>query len=193
MRRPDDLSKLTDGELVKLSRRDARAFHELYGRYAKTIDAWVRRRCNDDDLAIEITAETFAQAWFNRRKFRDTGDASGIRWLYGIARNLLSSHFRSEASEKSATRKLEMLVTSAATHPIDTPVEKADVELAVDRLPEHQRQALELRVVDDLTFAQIAGRLDCSENAAKLRVSRALAALRSDIEAGSDQPLERMT
>ena len=48
---------------------------------------------------------------------------------------------------------------------------------AVRALPAEQRRALELRVVQQLDYDEVAGRLGCSQNAARLRVSRALRAL----------------
>ena len=55
--------------------------------------------------------------------------------------------------------------------------------VAVDGLPPDQRRALELRVVDQLPYEEVAGRLGCSENAARLRVSRALRALTVELGA----------
>jgi RNA polymerase sigma-70 factor (ECF subfamily) len=48
---------------------------------------------------------------------------------------------------------------------------------AVEGLPSEQRRALELRVVQQLSYDEVAGRLGCSQNAARLRVSRALRTL----------------
>ena len=48
---------------------------------------------------------------------------------------------------------------------------------AVRALPAEQRRALELRIVHQLPYEAVAGRLGCSQNAARLRVSRALRAL----------------
>ena len=45
---------------------------------------------------------------------------------------------------------------------------------AVRALPAEQRRALELRIVHELPYEAVAGRLGCSQNAARLRVSRAL-------------------
>ena len=51
------------------------------------------------------------------------------------------------------------------------------LQVAVDGLPNEQRRALELRVVQQLSYDEVAGRLGCSQNAARLRVSRALRTL----------------
>ena len=60
---------------------------------------------------------------------------------------------------------------------------------AVGALPDDQRAALELRVVQQLPYEEVAGRLDCSINAARLRVSRALRALTAELKgAGRETP-----
>ena len=48
---------------------------------------------------------------------------------------------------------------------------------AVRALPTEQQRALELRIVQQLDYDEVAGALGCSQNAARLRVSRALRAL----------------
>jgi RNA polymerase sigma factor (sigma-70 family) len=49
---------------------------------------------------------------------------------------------------------------------------------AVNGLPEGQREALELRVIDEHSYDEVAARLDCTEGAARVRVLRALTTLR---------------
>ena len=55
----------TDAELL---RKDASGFRELYGRYAERVNGYHLRRCGSRDAAHDLTAETFAQAWFARRR-----------------------------------------------------------------------------------------------------------------------------
>ncbi len=52
-----------------------------------------------------------------------------------------------------------------------------DLDLALGALPASQRRALELRVVDELPYKQVALSLGCSEVAARIRVARALGLL----------------
>ena len=52
---------------------------------------------------------------------------------------------------------------------------------ALRALPAEQRRALELRIVHGLPYEAVAARLQCSQNAARLRVSRALRALTTQL------------
>ena len=59
----------------------------------------VRRRA-----ALDLTAETFAQAWHASRRFKDMADGSGAPWLFGIARNLVRQYHKHNRIETAARR-----------------------------------------------------------------------------------------
>src|SRR5919199_1372115 len=61
----------TDAALLLAARTDAGAFRELYERYADQLHGFHLRRTSDADAAYDLTAETFAQAWLSRARFRD--------------------------------------------------------------------------------------------------------------------------
>ena len=52
----------TDAEFIRAARTDARAFRELYDRYAEQVHSYHLRRTRDSHAAHDLTAETFAQA-----------------------------------------------------------------------------------------------------------------------------------
>jgi RNA polymerase sigma-70 factor (ECF subfamily) len=59
------------------------------------------RRTLDAESAAELVAETFAEAFASRSRFRDEG-VDGVGWLYGIGKHLLSRYFRAGAVEARA-------------------------------------------------------------------------------------------
>ena len=166
----------TDAELLRAAEVDEGAFAELYGRHVSTVHAWFRRRLQW--AAADLTAETFAQAWLSRRKFRDQSEGSALPWLYGIARNVARESARRDAVETRARFKLG-LPTDLAPEDCYAAVEerlspRAALASGLDALPEHEREALELRVVEELPYDQVADRLGVRPAAARLRVSRAI-------------------
>src|SRR5438094_785546 len=72
---------LTDEELLVLSRTRPDAFGTFYERHAEPLLAFFARRTFDPEIAAELTAETFAQAFAGRRRFEKRG-AAGAGWLY---------------------------------------------------------------------------------------------------------------
>jgi len=84
-----DATPPTDAELLRRSRRDPDSFVLLCQRHAGQLQGWLRSELRTDVLAREVLAETFAEAWFAARRFRDPDDGSAGAWLQGIARNLV--------------------------------------------------------------------------------------------------------
>jgi RNA polymerase sigma factor (sigma-70 family) len=178
----------TDAELIYAAESDARAFGELYRRHASTVHGWFRRRL--EWAATDLTAEAFAQAWLSRRSFRDEADGSALPWLFGIARNVARESARRNDVETRARRRLGLPTDLASEDGYAAIEERLSPRMALtdalETLPEHEREALELRIVDELPYADVADRLGVRPAAARLRVSRALRRL-------STLPLEEDT
>jgi RNA polymerase sigma-70 factor (ECF subfamily) len=167
--------------LLEAAREDPRAFRELYDRYAARIYAFHLGRVRDDHAAHDLTAETFAQVWISRTRFRDEANGSAAPWLFGVARNVLLASVRRGRLERAACERLGIVAELDRPHtqPDESWLEGLDEALAA--LPPGQREAIELRVVDDLDYAGIAQQLDTTPSAARVRVHRGLAALRTRI------------
>src|SRR5579871_5155257 len=92
------LAELSDAELIVISAADPEVFCILYDRWAEPLLAFVYRRVGNPEVAADLLAETFARAFENRTKFRDTGDA-GSAWLYTIASRLIARYYRRKTVE----------------------------------------------------------------------------------------------
>jgi RNA polymerase sigma-70 factor (ECF subfamily) len=171
----------TDAALVAASRHDPDAFRALYDRHATRVHARLRRQTRDDDAAHDLTAETFAQAWLVRGRFRDEAGGSALPWLLGIARNVLLTSVRRRALERRACERLGLRerldAAPAAVEPTEAWLDGLD-DLLGDLPPAHA-EALRLRIVEDHDYAGVAAVLGTTEQAARVRVHRALKALRA--------------
>lgn len=172
--------KKSDAELIRAARTDATAFRELYDRYAEQVHGYHLRRTRDLHAAHDLTAETFAQAWLARRRFRDRAGGSAGPWLFGIARNLLAQSVRRRRIELRACERIGLLERldepRVGTEPEDVLLEGLDEALA--ELPAGERDAVELRVIDGLPYDAVAADLATTEGAARVRVARGLGRLR---------------
>ena len=171
-----DPSGCSDAELIRAAATDAAAFGLLYERHVLHVYTWSRRRL--DWAASDLTAETFAQAWLVKDRFRDEHGGSALPWLLGIARNVLRETVRRDRVETHARQRLGLPIDLAAEEGLARVDERLSPRLvlaaALDGLPEHEREALELRVVSELPYDEVAERLAIRPAAARLRVSRAL-------------------
>jgi RNA polymerase sigma factor (sigma-70 family) len=171
----------SDAELLADSTGDPAAFRELYERYATPIHGYLLRRVGDWEVAVDLTAETFAQAWQSRARFEDRYDGSTGPWLFGIARNLLMRSVRERRLIAEACERMRITTVRSQVEPATDWIDGLDEDLvqALDGLPAMQRRAVELRVLRDQEYHQVAEDLGCSPTAARIRVSRGLAAMRS--------------
>jgi RNA polymerase sigma-70 factor (ECF subfamily) len=179
----------TDAELLTASRDDPRAFRELYDRWAERLLAYFYRRVLDAEVAGDLLAETFAVAFERRGRFKDVG-SPGAAWLYGIAAKELAHWFRRQAVERRAVRRLAIEVPVLDDESIARIEALAEMEscrpalaAALEQIGAGERNAVRLRVVEELGYAEIATALECSEAAARTRVHRGLARLNHLMEA----------
>jgi RNA polymerase sigma-70 factor (ECF subfamily) len=166
----------TDAELLLAAEQDAAAFGELYRRHVGRVHTWFARRIAW--AAADLTAETFARAWMRRRGFRDEHDGWALPWLLGIAHNVLRESARRDRIETRARERLGLPLDLADDDGYATVEQRLSprqaLATALDELPDHERDALELRIVGELPYGEIARRLEIRPAAARLRVSRAL-------------------
>lgn len=179
---------MTDAELLARARSDPAAFRALYDRYAAAIHGYHLRRTRNAEAALDLTAETFAQAWTARGRFADARNGSAGPWLYGIARHVLLVSVRRGRLEQRACERLGLL--AGLDRPPAEPQEAwlDGLDEAFADLPEAQREAIRLRVIDDLGYDEVADRLATTEEAARARVSRGLATLRTQLSDEVEAP-----
>ena len=198
IRRPSIGSKLvdqrSDNELLTVSATEPGAFTELYRRHAEDLLRYFARRTLDPEAAAELTAETFAQAFASRATYRDTG-ANGVAWIYGVARHQLGRFFRSGRVDRAARRRLgmpERELPPADYERIEDLVDFAPIRGAItealESLREEHREALRYRVIDQLSYPEVARRLSCTEDNARQRVSRGLRRLALVLQERGLQP-----
>jgi RNA polymerase sigma-70 factor (ECF subfamily) len=176
--------------LLLASRIDPEAFTELYRRHAEGILRFFARRTLDPEVAADLTAETFAEAFASRRNYEDQG-VNGVAWLYGIAKHRLGRFFRKGRVDADARRRLGMPERSLPPEDFERVEELADLQGvrevlrdALATLPAAQQAAMRLRVIDELGYDEIATELRCSEATARQRVSRGLRRVALVLEEG---------
>jgi RNA polymerase sigma-70 factor (ECF subfamily) len=171
----------SDADLLRLDEADA--FALVYDRHVARVLSWSAARAGD--YAADLTAEVFAQAWASRRRFKDQANGSALPWLLGIAHNVLRSSLRKRQVEHSARSRLGLPVTSFDEQGYEAVEERASFPQAVIRalagLSETERQLLVLRLVEDRSYQEIAGLLECTPVAARLRFSRTLRRLALEV------------
>jgi RNA polymerase sigma-70 factor, ECF subfamily len=174
---------------------DDAAYAELYDAQAERLLVFFARRTLDPEVALDLWAETLAAAFIARRRCRARDAAGRASWLYGIAHRRLALLARRGVAERRSLERLRLERPVASQDELDRLEElaglrrlRAQVADAVEHLPGAQRDAIRLRVVEELAYPEVARRLSVSEPAARARVSRALRSLRLTLHAEEARP-----
>ncbi|MDH3730323.1 MAG: RNA polymerase sigma factor [Acidimicrobiia bacterium] len=183
------MGERSDAELPMASRDDLAAFAEMYERSSDEILAYFYRRTWDPHVSADLVAETFAAAWLRRGTYRGR-DGSPVPWLFGIAKRELGRYRRRRKIEFRAVRRLGIQVPQLGNDSVerieqmvDARAFRGELVAALKRLSASERDAVQLRVIDDRSFREVGERLGCSEGAARVRVHRALRKLADAVEA----------
>ncbi len=163
-----------EGELVERARRgDREAFGELFRLHHDRL--YRLARAHVGDAADDVVAETFLRAWRGLDRYRPMGPPF-VAWLYGIARHVVADELR--------RRSRVHLVAVAPDAPSEVAGETDRLALAatIRRLPERQRQVLELKFLVGLSNEEVGRALGKSPGAVNAIQWRALEALRGMLE-----------
>jgi RNA polymerase sigma-70 factor (ECF subfamily) len=147
----------------------------------------------DAELAMELTSETFALALDNCEQFRGTLAEEEQGWLFAIARHELSRFWRRGRVEREALVRIGVSVPAFEDEDLERVERMAGLDGLKDALreamaglPEGQRRAVELRVLEEMGYPQIAEALTVSEDVARARVSRGLRSMAAALDGATD-------
>ena len=179
----------SDEELLTASATCPDVFVDFYDRVLPSLLAYFARRTFDAQVAADLTAETLAEAFASRRRFRARGDGSATAWLHTIAARKLARYLRRMHVEDAARRRLGMERIELGSDDVDRIEALIDfahvgreVRAAFDALRSDQREALRLRVIEGRSYRDVAHTLGCSEQTARARVSRGLRRLAAQLD-----------
>jgi RNA polymerase sigma-70 factor (ECF subfamily) len=162
--------------MVRYQAGDLDAFEELYRRLMPRLKAVIVRYRPAGDSIDDLVQDTFLQI----HRARHTYDARYpvTPWAAAIARHVTLMARRAASRRPQATDPL-----SEAMRPVapaaDRLADRATLGAALAGLPASRRQPLVWHHVLGLSFREVAQRLGIGTDAAKLRSSRAMAALRA--------------
>lgn len=177
-----------EADLLIRSREDPAAFRAFYDQWSAPVLAYFQRRVHDPDLALELTAETFAVAFEKRARFRWMGKSPGA-WLFGIAKRILFRHLRHQDVERRAVQRLGIQIPRADDESFARIEDLMDGERlrdlvrdALEACRPADREVLQLHILDERSYPEVAEALGITVNNARVRVHRALARIEAHLD-----------
>lgn len=186
---------MQDELLIRRAQRgDADAFEQLLLEHQKNVYNLCYRMAGNPDDAMDLSQETFLRAWRCLDQYQFASAFS--TWLYRLCSNICIDFLRRRRRQQTVPLTFEDADGEEQTYavPDPAPLPEEQVELKLTRetlaaamaqlLPEH-RAVLQLRVVNEMSYEQIADVLDIQIGTVKSRLSRARNQLKKILERGN--------
>ncbi len=186
---------LQDELLIRRAQRgDADAFEQLLLEHQKNVYNLCYRMAGNPDDAMDLSQETFLRAWRCLDQYQFASAFS--TWLYRLCSNICIDFLRRRRRQQTVPLTFEDADGEEQTYAVPDvqPLPEEQVELKLTRetlaaamaqlLPEH-RAVLQLRVVNEMSYEQIADVLDIQIGTVKSRLSRARNQLKKILERGN--------
>ena len=163
--------------IANAARGDAESFRVLYERHVDRVYRLAYRMAGHEDMARDITQETFVRAHSRLAQFR--GDAAFSTWLHSVTHSVALNVIRRVDRHRKREQDLESARgVEAPARPRADPDLRDRLAAAVDALPEIYRTVFLMHDVEGFNHGEIARTLDVAEGTSKARLSRARAKLR---------------
>lgn len=183
----DIYKEMTDEQLVvSYANGDNYAFDELLLRHNRGIYKYIYFIVKNKEISEDIFQETFIKAilTIKQGKYTETGKFRG--WIIRIAHNLIIDYFRQGKSENMISNEDSDIDLFNNPDFSDETIEDyliynqiiSDVRKLIALLPENQREVLEMRYYQDLSFKEISEKIGISINTALGRMRYAILNMR---------------
>ncbi|AOM80231.1 hypothetical protein BFS30_25555 [Pedobacter steynii] len=176
-------SEFTDSELVRLVKdRNHQAFAEIYNRYAVLMFYKVNQMLRDEEPSKDLVQDLFVALWDKPELIQEDNNIAG--YLYVGARNRVLKFIQRNKLKNdhiASLAKYASEISLETIQDIDERELKIIVQREIDNLPPKMKLIFEMSRKDNLSHAEIAGKLGLSDQTVKKQVNNALKILRSKL------------
>ncbi len=164
----------TDEALMPLiQRKDERAFDELFLRYARKLQGFFWRRTGGNEAeAADLTQEVFLRVWEKAKRYNPSTNVH--TWVFSIAYNLLTDHYRHIGYQEQYTAYVQCSETEAKDENVSILLDKEQFDKALSEvltaLSEAEQLLFDLRFTQELSVAEIAVIIQIPEGTVKSRL-----------------------
>ena len=158
------------------------AFEQLYARHRTRLYRFLLRQLRDATLADDMFQDIWQRMIAARAGW--TPDASFASWLYRIAHNRIADHWRAQqyrppAPENADERTARIPDPDTPERTLSEFEQRRGLQLALDELPDEQREVILLRLEQELTLEEIGAITGVGRETVKSRLRYAMDKLRA--------------
>lgn len=152
---------------------------EIYQTYARTVYKFLLSKTHNEDIAEELTQETFYQAIKSIHRY--DGSCKLSTWLCAIAKNQLLAYQRKHPTEESIDDYQNLSMENVEAEVFDR-MQRIELMKKLHVCPEPFREILYLRIFGSLSFKEIGEIMGKTENWARVNFYRAKERLKKEVE-----------
>lgn len=184
---PEPLTREEENHLIADACVDAKAFAPLYEKYYDRVYLYLLRRCANQSLAEDLTAEAFFKAMRKLSTYKPQ-NVPFLAWLFRIAHNQLMSHYRKEKVrflfriQKEKEQPFFADPRVRLLHQSDLNTAGCVIAGLIRKLKPRDQLLLTLRYFEELSILEAAAAANMNPGAARTRLNRAVRKLRALIE-----------
>ncbi|HLZ10589.1 MAG TPA: RNA polymerase sigma factor [Chloroflexota bacterium] len=163
-------------------------FRQIYDDHRQAIHAYLLGRTGDPETALDLVQETFLRAWRNLPALEEIPDDRRRYWLFSVARNVGTDHFRRDATRSAVVAEVARQPSREQSSP-DDPPERAEkregvqnLDRALRALPEDLRTALVMNVLAGMTSVQIGNLSGVPAGTIRYRIALARKHLAAELQ-----------
>jgi len=157
-------------------------FSKIYDQYINKIYRFIFLRVNSQEIAKDLTSETFLKGWENFRENHQNIE-NPPAFLYKIARNLITDFYREKGKTQIVSAE-NIRIIDPAMDLEEKAILRSDLEEIrknLTNLKEEYQEVIIWHYLDDLSISEMAKILDKSEGAVRVTLHRALNSLREKL------------
>jgi len=173
-------------EEIRAAQGNPALFRPLYERHYESVFRQIYRRTTDMELSGDLSSQVFLKALQKINTYTFQGVPFSA-WLFRIAANEVSQHFRQQQSNRVVSvndLQLHDLIDEIGSDPEEMEALRRKMLGALDNLKEDDMQLIEMRFFEQRSFKEIAEIQGITENNAKVKVHRILERLKRKLSGG---------
>lgn len=169
---------------------DEQAFHSLYDRHSRRVYGYLRKKMRRPEEVDEVFQAVFVKLHKSRSGFDPS--LAFTAWLFVLVKSVLLDHWRKTlpANQMQSSLSLEEVISSDPSDNAEAAMTSNEMPEgmahALQVLPDDQRQIVQLRVLDELSYEEISKRIAKSPANVRKILSRALKQMRNHLGGSTD-------
>lgn len=158
----------------------------LYKEYLPRVYNFLRYRVGDESLAEDLTAAVFEKAWRGRGQYQHDLSAFST-WLFTIARNTVTDHFRRNGHDVPLESAREQADPTSLEETIQQRQDFARLNFLLSQIPARERELVAFKYGAGLTNREIARLTRLSESNVGTILNRVVEKLRIEMEVNHER------